>query len=412
MVQFTVILKGGMLLDNKDKVGTAYLTAKMLGEGTKNRSAIELREATQDLGATINVTAGSESILLTGTCMAGKLDATIALAREMLLEPRWDEKEFSLLKSQTRENLKRMETMPSTIASNVFSKLLYGKDCILASVPMGSLKSIESITVDDLKKYHAANFSPTVAKVMMVGDVSQEKALAVLEVFKDWPAKEVVMPEMKVSDVAKPGIYFVNVPMAQQSQFRVGHLLPSQRSGLLQDRGHESQVGRRFQRHPEHDPARGKGIYLWRPLRVHGVFLSRVFHRRDQRADERSLETAQIIRAELIKHREGIDNGALDMVKSTLLKGNALKFETLNAISQMLLPVVLYDLPFTFIKDNEAIVQKITPAEHSQLAQKYLQPEKMIYLIVGDKATQFDKLQELGLGAPVLLDRDANPVAN
>jgi zinc protease len=125
-----------------------------------------------------------------------------------------------------------------------------------------------------------------------------------------------------------------------------------------------------------------------------------------------TFETAQIIRAELAKYREGISAGDLAMVKSTLLKGNALKFETLNALSQMLTPVVVYDLSFTYIKDNEAIVQKMTQDEHKQLAQKYLQPEKMIYLIVGDKATQFDKLKELGLGTPVLLDKDANPVTN
>ena len=372
LVQFAVILKGGMLLDGKDKIGTAFLTAKMLNEGTKNRTSIELREAAQDLGATINVTAGSESITLTGTCLAGKLEETVALAREMLLEPRWDEKEFPLLKSQTSENLKRMEAMPATIASNVFSKLLYGKDCILASVPMGSLKSIESITMDDLKKYYAANFSPTVAKVMMVGDVSQEKALAVLGVFKDWQAKEVVMPEVKVSAAAKPGIYFVDVPRAQQSQFRVGHLsLPYSDPDYYKTVVMNHKLGGDFNGILNMILREEKGFTYGARSGFMAFSYPGYFTAATSVQTNATLETAQIIRAELAKHREGIAAEDLAMVKSTLLKGNALKFETLNAISQMLIPVVMYDLPFTTIKDNEAIVQNMTREELQRLAQKF-----------------------------------------
>jgi zinc protease len=131
-----------------------------------------------------------------------------------LYEPRWDEKEFPLLKSQTGENLKRMEAMPAAIASNVFSKLLYGKDCILASIAMGSVKSIESISMDDLKNYYEKNFSPSVARIMVVGDITREKALESFNIFKDWPAKKVKIPEIIIAAAAKPGVYFVDVPKA------------------------------------------------------------------------------------------------------------------------------------------------------------------------------------------------------
>jgi zinc protease len=413
LIQFAVILKGGMLLDGIDKIGTAFLTAKMLNEGTKTKTAIELREAAQDLGATINVNAGPESITLTGTCLADKLNETIALAREMLLEPRWDEKEFPLVKSQTSENLKRMEAMPAAIASNVFSKLLYGKDCILASIPMGSVKSIASINMDDLKNYHEKNFSSAVAKIMVIGDITREKALAGFNVFKDWPAKEVKMPEMKITATAKPGVYFVDVPKAQQSQFRVGHLAaaytdPDYYKTVVMNH----RLGGDFNGILNMILREEKGFTYGARSSFSAFSYPGFFAAVTSVQTNATFATAQIIRMELAKYREGISAGDLAMVRSTLLKGNALKFETLNALSQMLTPVVIYDLPFTYIKDNEAIVQKMTPGEHKRLAQKYLQPEKMIYLIVGDKATQFDKLQELGLGAPVLLDRDANPVSN
>ena len=76
----------------------------------------------------------------------------------------------------------------------------------------------------------------------------------------------------------------------------------------------------------------------------------------------------------------------------------------------MLLPVVQYDLPIDYVKQREAILKKITVDENKALAQKYLRPDKMIYVIVGDKETQFNKLKELGLGDPILLDKDGKPV--
>jgi zinc protease len=78
----------------------------------------------------------------------------------------------------------------------------------------------------------------------------------------------------------------------------------------------------------------------------------------------------------------------------------------------MLTPVVVYSLPFDYIKQREAIVRNMTVDEHAKLSQKYIQPDKLIYLIVGDKETQFDKLKELGLGDPILLDKEGKLVTN
>jgi zinc protease len=125
-----------------------------------------------------------------------------------------------------------------------------------------------------------------------------------------------------------------------------------------------------------------------------------------------TFETVQIIRDEIKKYTEGISQEDLDLVKSTLLKSNSGRFETLPQLNDMLAPIVMYNLPFDYIKQREAIVQKMTKEEHAQLSQKFIHPDKLIYLVVGDKATQFDKLKELGLGDPILLDKDGKPATN
>ena len=108
--------------------------------------------------------------------------------------------------------------------------------------------------------------------------------------------------------------------------------------------------------------------------------------------------------------RLGITADDLSLVKSTLLKSDAGRFETLQQLSGMLSPIVMYGLPFDYISQREAVVQSLTLEEHKALSQKYLHPEEMVYVIVGDKETQFDKLKELGLGDPILLDKDAKQV--
>ena len=102
----------------------------------------------------------------------------------------------------------------------------------------------------------------------------------------------------------------------------------------------------------------------------------------------------------------------MNLVKSTLLKSNAGRFETLQQLGGMLSPIVTYSLPFDYIKQRESFVRKLTLDQQKSLAQKYLQPGKLVFVIVGDKATQFDKLKELGLGDPILVDKEANPVKN
>ncbi len=203
IAEFTVILKGGRLLDSPGKIGTGYLTARLMNEGTKTRTPVELREAIEDLGANLNIAGGEESITLSGSCLSSKLKDVVALAKEMLFEPRWDEKEFGLTKTQTIESLKRTETTPTAIASSVFDKLVYGSDNILANTAMGTQKSIESITIDDLKAYYNQYFSPTVVKIMVLGDISKEDAVKLFDGLKEWKAKEVKFQDVTITHAAK-----------------------------------------------------------------------------------------------------------------------------------------------------------------------------------------------------------------
>ncbi len=411
LVQFSIILRGGMLLDKPELVGVGSLTAQLMNQGTKTKTPVELQEAIQDLGARINVSGNDESITISGGCLASKLNETFALAKEMLSEPRWDEKEFDLAKKQTIESLKRTETSPTAIAQSVFSKLVYGPDNILANDPEGTIKSVNNITLSDLKKYYENNFSPTVCKITIVGDVTQQKAVALFNGLKDWKAKEVKIPDVSGIASAKPGIYFIDIPNAKQSQVFAGHAGPAYTSPDFYNAVVVNyKLGGDFSGILNMILREKKSFTYGARSGFTGNSYEGEFTASSAVQANSTFESTQIVKDEIKKYTEGISKDDLDQVKSAILKSNAGKFETLQQLNNMLAPIVIYNLPTDYIKQREAVVTKMTTDEHKMLSQKLIHPDKLIFLIVGDKATQFEKLKELGLGDPVLLDKDGKTV--
>ncbi|MEI6138360.1 MAG: pitrilysin family protein [Mariniphaga sp.] len=410
MVEFSIILKGGMLLDSPDKVGVGALTAQLMNQGTKTKTVIEMDEAKEDLGANIYIMGGKESITITGSCLESKLPETFALAKEMIYEPRWDVKEFDLAKNQTIEGLKRTESSPASIAQNVFGKLVYGSENILSNDASGTIKSVGTITIDDLKNYYEQYFSPSVAKISIVGDITEEKAVALFNGLKDWKAKEVKIPQVPAIASAKPGVYFIDIPNAKQSQVTAGHAGPSQTNpDYYKAVVINYKLGGDFSGILNMILREKKSFTYGARSGFSGASSTGLFTASTAVQSNATLETSQIIRDEVKKYTEGIAKEDLDQVKSTLLKSNSGNFETLPQLNNMLMPIVLYNLPFDYVKQREAIVQKMTPEDHAKISQQFIHPDQMIYLIVGDKATQFDKLKELGLGDPILLGKNGKP---
>ncbi|MCK7524282.1 MAG: insulinase family protein [Ignavibacteriales bacterium] len=160
LVDFQIAIKGGLLLDDINKVGSANLVSKMLMQGTKNKTPLELEQAIEDLGSSIIVSTTDEAVLIRVNCLSTKFAETFKLVEEILFEPRWDVKEFDRLKNETIEGIKRSKTSASTTASLVFAKLIYGDENIISKNTAGTEESVAALTLDDLKNYYAKGFSP------------------------------------------------------------------------------------------------------------------------------------------------------------------------------------------------------------------------------------------------------------
>ncbi|TFH26087.1 MAG: insulinase family protein, partial [Bacteroidia bacterium] len=118
-----------------------------------------------------------------------------------------------------------------------------------------------------------------------------------------------------------------------------------------------------------------------------------------------TLESMEIFAGEMNKYRDGISEEDLAFTKDALIKSNALQFENMRSLLYMLETISEYDLPFDYISREQEVVRSMTLESHRELAQKYIQPQNMYYVVVGDAATQLEPLKSMGLGDPVLVDK-------
>jgi zinc protease len=175
LVQFEIVVDGGLLLEDINRVGVSNLMARMMTQGTARKTPQELEEAIQQLGASINVFAGTEDIRISVNTLARNYEPTLALVQEILLEPRWDAKEFELVKQSTISQIRQQEANPNSIAQNNYNMLIYGKDNIRSRNILGTVETVNAVTLDDLKAFYAKNVSPSVARMHVVGALTKRR---------------------------------------------------------------------------------------------------------------------------------------------------------------------------------------------------------------------------------------------
>ncbi len=412
LVQFELRVKGGQLVEEPARVGVANLLAESMTSGTANRTPEELEQAIDLLGASISVSAGAESFSIRGSALARNYPATMALVQEMLLEPRFDAEEFERSKQRVANGLRQRAASPTGVAGDVFQSLLYGEH-VLAANRLGSLETIDQITIDDLRAYHASALRPGAAAFHVSGAVSQADATAPLGRLRDeWAGDAPLMPAPPEWSDERAGLYFVDVPNASQSVLRVGYLALAEtdrdywpasvmnfRLGgggfasdltqvLREQRGYTYGIGSGF-----------RGSDVPGPFQISSSVRSNVTY-----------EALDLVKGIVEAHGPDFDEADLEATKSFLLRANARAFETGQAKLGLLGAMSAYGFSADYVLDRENTVREMSIERVQELAGRYLNPQGMVWLVVGDAESQLPRLRALGLGEPTLLDRDGNPV--
>lgn len=413
LVNFSLIIEGGHFMDSFDKIGVANLMTDIMMEGTVNKTPEELEEEIELLGANINMYTSDFSIVISCNTLSRNYEKALALVEEILLEPRWDEEEFGRIKLSTVNRIKRNAGNPNVIANNVYNKMLYGEGHILAYPSIGSEESVESITIDDLKAFYEKNFSPSISRFHVVGNIDQETALAGLKSLEEkWAAKEVEKPEYELpGDRSKASLLFVDVPDAKQSVINVGYLaIPRSHPEFYEATVMNYKLGGSFSGNVNLILREEKGYTYGARSNFSGSKTEGTFTASSSVRTNTTYESVMIFKDEIEKYREGISEEDLEFTKNALIKQNSRRFETQFALMGMLQQMSAYDLEPDYIKKEEEQIRNMTLERHRELAQKYLKPENMVYLVVGDAKTQYSQFKEAGFDEVLLLDKEANPV--
>lgn len=407
LVQYSIVLKGGHYLDKIDKAGAASLLATMMMEGTQQKTPQELEEAIESLGARINMYASNGSITISVNTLARNYEKTLALVEEILMEPRWDAEEFELAKTAVMNNLKRQKADPNTIARNTFNELVYGNEHIYSISSRGTEESVTAMTMDDLKAYYNDNFSPNLAAFHIAGNIPETAVINSLSgLAEKWAAKEVVFPEYSLPEAPENSvIYFADVPGAKQSVINIG--APSM--ARTDDDFYPSTVmnhklGGSFNGNVNMVLREEKGYTYGARTYFAGSLIPGYFLASSSVRSSATEESVQIFKDLMEAYRDGITEEELIFTKNALVKSNAREFETLRSLLSMLQNISMYNLSFDYVKGEEEIVIGMDLDKHKALAQKYIDPTKMYYVIVGDAATQMEALESLGFGVPVLVE--------
>ena len=403
LVEFALRFPGGLGLDTGAR-GTANLVAEILLAGTQNRTPAEFEEALALAGATLDVAVSAEGLTVSGSTFRSRFDDTISLLREALLSPRWDAKEFELAKARVTTAIVRRQAGPVAVAADVFLRRLYG-DHPYGAPALGSVASVSAIGSDDLVDYFERAVSTRNATFFVAGAVDETDVVAALEgLVLD---RDVTAVESPAWDESRAGLYFVDVPDAKQSVINAGYLAPPVS-------------------HPDAYPARvmnyrfGSGGFasdLVQELREGKGYTYGIRARFGDAASAApyvlsssvranvTLEALERVRALMTTHGDRFDAEDLAVTQSFLLRANATRYETLAAKLGYLVNVGAYGLDANYITERANVTREMTVDRVRDLAARYLERD-MVWVVVGDAATQAARLASLGLGPVVRLDRE------
>jgi len=399
-VIITITLNGGDLLSGNDpkRIGVAELTASTLNEGTKNYTTEQISAKLDELGSTISFEAGTETSTITISSLTKNIDATLRILEEKLLNPGFVPADFKRVKREFIEATYNEKKNAEVIAANLFRNLVYGNNLLGGYV---SEKNIKKLTIDDVKNYYNANYSPSVASLVVVGDINESEILPKLEFLNKWQAKEVKLPVITPAPLAVPNtIYVAHKDFAASSVINVGYVaLPYDYNGEyfksnIMNYSFGGSFNSRLNLNLREEKEFTYGIRSgFSGTKYPGYFQIAASVRRT--ATDSSLTE---IFKEIKNFKTGLKDDEVAFTKSALLNSEALRYETIQQKAGFLSRIIRYDLPGDYTVTQSKILKDVTKAELDALGAKYIDPSKMIILVVGNKYAIKDKIEKLGLG--------------
>jgi zinc protease len=415
LVQANLVIKSGFSADPASLPGIASLTADLLDEGTKSRTALQISDEAKRLGASIGTGSSFDGSTVNLNVLRGNLDPSLELMADMVLDPTFPNQELERRRQNYLGRIQQESKQPLTSAIKTYMRLMYGSNHPYNQPYTGSgtEASIKAITRDDLVNYYKANYYPNNAAIVIAGDITLAEAKQKFEkVFGQWKPGSVNAIRVPAPNaLTATQIYILDKPGAAQSVVVLGNLGISRNDPEFDacdvvNNALGGQFGSRINLNLREDKGYTYGARSsFLPFRSPGIFYAYAQVQTDvtkQTLVELKKELTEITASRPLNDKELTDS------KNNLIKSFPQQFERLAGIAGELTGMAMYNLPEDEWSGYLGRINAVDGQTAAKVAKDHVHPNALLIVVVGDKEKIEPGIRELNLGEIHYVDAEAN----
>ncbi len=402
VVHVMLAVKGGSSADPAQKFGLANLTAEMLDEGAGARNALQIADAVDYLGATLSTASTSDASYVEVHVPVARLGNALPIMADVALRPTFPADELKRVREETLTTILQAQDDPETLVQFAFPRIVFGAKHRYGTLSIGTAASLKAATIADLRSFHARNFVPSNAALIVTGDVTPASVLPQLESsFGSWKgAPQPPQPVPQAPQRTAREVFLIDKPGAAQSQIRIGWVgVPRSTPDYFALRVLNTVLGGAFTSRlnqnlrEEHQYAYGAGS-SFDMRRSAGPFFAAAGVQTDKTA-----EALTEFFKELDGIRKPIPAEELEKAKNYVALQLPRNFETTQSLAGSIAQMFVDDLPADYFQTFTARVRGVTQADVQRAAERHIQPDKFAVVVVGDLKVVEPGIKTLNLGS-------------
>ncbi len=410
------IIKTGTIYDPIDKIGLASICASVMRSGgTVSREPDVLNEELESMAASVEIGMSPEYGSVSLSTMAEDIEKGLEIFADVLRNPAFREDKLDLRKQQAIEAIRRRNDNPIQLAWRNFSSILYGKEH-----PFGwysEIETVESITVEDLKAFHSKYYHPNNIMLSITGDFDTESLINQLEsIFAGWIINDIDFPDISAVEVSfKPSVNHIQKDLPQTTML-IGHLgikrtpdFPDYfalrvMNDILGEGGFTSRLMEQVRE--KHGLAYMVGSLMQISLYTNpGEWFAYCSSSSEKTAQAMSL-IIDIIRE---MREEPVSDEELQLTKDSLINSFVFGFESSSQIAFQQMMLAYREFDPDFLKTYTDNIAKVTAEDVQAVAEKYLHPDGLTIVTVGNR-DNFDRpLSEFGTVNEIVIEQPEPP---
>ena len=393
MVSIELLIDAGARYDGANQEGLANMTARLLTYGTRKRSALQISDALDFVGASLSTGCGDDLATISMTILKKDLAAGLGLLAEILTESSFPPAEIERQKQAVVAAIQAREEEPGDIAQRRFAALLYPQSPYGRPVE-GNEKSVRSLTQKSVREFYQRNYRPNRTIMSVVGDISHEEASqAVTQALRAWHKGEPGAKPVAPVQIGGRQIARVNKDLTQ-ANIILGH------QGIARENPDYYAVqvmnyilgGGDFSSRAMESIRNERGL----AYSVYSYFSAEkgrgTFEFVMQTKNDSALEAAGLAESEMRRMREQpVSEQELSDAKNFLTGSFPLRFDTNRKVANFLAQVEYYQLGLDYPERYSGLIQKVGREEVQRVAQKYLIPDQLITVIVANQSKIAEK---------------------